>query len=193
MKESIKRFFATLLLIVLSVGTALFIDDLIYDRECKIYPLGEEESVRETVSKYSESYGIPEQTIYTVMKMRSGCNRYYDSDGRIGYMGLDLNDVKLISDLYDVKITDDMLRNPSYNLLFGVQILSRLYSHLGDWNAVYAALLYGESNAAEWLSDGDLIDVTGKLISVPPKKGDEFYEYLKTEKKYVELYFSDKK
>lgn len=192
MKESLKRFFITIVILSLSVATAVFIDRAIDKSDREAHPLGEEESVREVISDYSEQYGIPEEVIYTVMKMRSGCNRFYDSDGRYGYMGLNVDDISVIKDFYDVEITEDMLRNPSYNLLFGVQIISRLYSELGDMNAVYAALIYGKESAAEWISNENYIDITGSLIKVPESVGDEFYEYLKTEEKYTKLYFDNK-
>lgn len=192
MKESFKRFFITIAILSLSVATAVFIDRAIDKNDREEHPLGEEESVREVISNYSSQYGIPEEVIYTVMKMRSDCNRFYDNDGRYGYMGLNVDDISVIKDFYDVEITEDMLRNPSYNLLFGVQIISRLYSELGDMNAVYAALIYGKESAAEWISNENYIDITGSLIKVPESVGDEFYEYLKTEEKYTKLYFDNK-
>lgn len=189
MKDSLKRFFICLIVLALSVGTALVIDKMIDKHEKSVYTLGEEASVLTTVTTYSEKYGIPEEMIYTVMKMRSNCNRFYDSDGKYGYMGLGSDDIPLISGMYDIEITVDMLRNPSYNLLFGVQIISKLYSSLGDKNAVYAALLYGEDKAAEWLLSDKYTDITGSLTSVPESVGKEFYEYIETEQKYSKLYF----
>lgn len=189
MKDSLKRFFICLIVLALSVGTALVIDKMIDKHEKSVYTLGEEASVLTTVTAYSEKYGIPEEMIYTVMKMRSNCNRFYDSDGKYGYMGLGSDDIPLISGMYDIEITVDMLRNPSYNLLFGVQMISKLYSSLGDKNAVYAALLYGEDKAAEWLLSDKYTDITGSLISVPESVGKEFYEYIETEQKYSKLYF----
>lgn len=192
MKDSLKRFFITVMVLVLSVVTALAIDLVLDKKEREEYSLGEEASVYETVEKYSKQYGIPEEMIYTVMKMRSNCTRFYENDGRYGYMGLSIKDVEIIKDSYDVKITEDMLRNPSYNLLFGVQIISKLYSSLGDKNAVYAALLHGSENAEDWLKSSDYTDITGSLVSVPESVGKEFYEYIKTEEKYVKLYFGNK-
>ena len=192
MKDSIKRFIIAVIVLMLSVSTAYFIDRMIDKSERKTYSLGEEESVLKTVTEYSGQYGISEEVIYTVMKMRSNCSRFYESDGRYGYMGLNMDDVSLISDSYSIKITEDMLRNPSYNLLFGVQIISKLYSSLGDENAVYAALLYGEEKVKEWLIDSNYTDITGSLTSVPESMGDEFYSYLETEEKYVRLYFENK-
>lgn len=189
MKDSLKRFFICLIVLAISVGTALVIDKMIDKHEKSVYTLGEEASVLTTVTTYSEKYGIPEEMIYTVMKMRSNCNRFYDSDGKYGYMGLGSDDIPLISGMYDIEITVDMLRNPSYNLLFGVQIISKLYSSLGDKNAVYAALLYGEDKAAEWLLSDKYTDITGSLTSVPESVGKEFYEYIEAEQKYSKLYF----
>ena len=192
MKDSLKRFFISLTVLILSISTALLIDHLIDKKDRADYPLGDEESVRTVVLNYSEQYGISEEMIYTVMKMRSGCNRFYENDGRYGYMGLSKEDVSLIRSSYEVEITEDMLRNPSYNMLFGVQIISKLYSNLEDKNAVYAALLYGEENVREWLTNEKYTDLTGSLVKVPESVGNDFYEYLKTEEKYVKLYFENK-
>lgn len=189
MKDSLKRFFICLTVLILSVCTALILDKMIDKHEKSIYTLGEEKSVLLTVTSYSEKYGIPEEMIYTVMKMRSNCNRFYDSEGKYGYMGLGGDEIPLISEMYDIEITVDMLRNPSYNLLFGVQMISKLYSSLGDKNAVYAALLYGEDKAAEWLLSDKYTDITGSLTSVPESVGKEFYQYIETEQKYSKLYF----
>lgn len=193
MKDSIKRFFITALLLALSIGTAFLIDAYIDKREKEEYPQGDSESVRQTVTQYAETYEIPEEVIYTVIKMRSGFDRSYEKDGRIGYMGLDATEISEIEKLLETDVTEDMARDPSYNLLFGVQYLRSLYSGLGDWNAVYAALLCGKEKASEWSSNTDLTDVTGTLVSLPEDNefAKEFEEYLKTEEKYAELYYSE--
>ena len=192
MKDSIKRFVFVVTLLALSISTAFLLDDLLDKNDRKKYPLGEEESVITVIENYSAQYGIPEEMIYTVMNMRSGCNRFYENEGRYGYMGLNLDDVALISGSYEGGISEDMLRNPSYNLLFGVQIISKLYSELEDKNAVYSALLYGSEQTAKWLENEEYTDLTGSLVKVPKGVGNDFYDYLKTEEKYVKLYFENK-
>lgn len=195
MKDSIKRFITTVILLSLSVGTAFLLDGFIDMYEKKQYPLGDADSVSATVSAYSGSYGIPEEVIYTVMKMRSGCNRDFENDGRIGYMGLDKTELSEIGKLIGIEITEEMAKNPSYNLMFGVEYLKNLYSGLGDWNAVYAALICGKESASEWSQNKELTDVTGALISLPEghESEDTFKEYIKTEDKYLKLYFSEEK
>ena len=122
--------------------------------------------------------------------MRSGCDRYYYSDGRIGFMGLTLEECEEVKSEVGIIPSADLLRDPAYNLHFGIHVLKRYYSLLGDWNSVYAALICGKESAIKWSSDSSLLDERGFLVRLPDteKNASLFAEYLKTEKKYVELY-----
>ncbi len=192
MRDSVKRFMLTATLCLLAVISAFYVDGLITKYEKEQYPLGKAPGLRETVASYSESYGIPEEVIYTVMKMRSGIDQRYDKNGRIGYMGLSYDEISELEAMLDREITSEMIRNPSNNLMFGIEYLNGLYKVLEDWNTVYAALLMGRSRALELSSDKKLTDITGSLIALPEgdEMAEEFKAYLKTEEKYKELYFN---
>jgi hypothetical protein len=150
--------------------------------------------MREVISRYSEEYNIPEKVIYTVIYVRSGGDRSFSSRERIGYFALSHEELNTVEELLGINITAEMAGKPSYNLLFGITYLNYLYSSVGDWNAVYAALLCGRDELLEWGSDRRLTDSTGSLIALPEghAQTDMFRYYIDVEKKYAELYFSDK-
>lgn len=190
MKDGFKRFLIVLLLVLLSTGSAYLVDRTIDKIDRDNYPLGDDVNVQNAVANYSEQYSIPEEVIYTVMKMRSGCDRYYYSDEKIGLMALTVKECETVKSEVGITPTAELLRDPAYNLHFGVYLLKKYYSALGDWNGVYAALICGVDNAARWSADPSLLDTTGSLVRLPESEENAslFEEYLKTEKKYLELY-----
>lgn len=193
MPAPIKRFLLIILVLVLSVASAIGVDGLITRYERNVFPLGDSEAMRKAITEYSEEYNIPERVIYTVIHVRSGGRRSYNEHGRIGYFGLSREELDTVGRLTGLTVTDAMAKKPSYNLLFGVTYLKYLYSSFGDWNSVYAALLCGRDQLLEWGSDRNLADATGALVSLP--EGHEqtaaFKYCLDVEKKYTSLYFSD--
>ena len=190
MKDGFKRFIIVLLLLLLSTGSAYLVDKSIDRSDRDKYPLGDDAGVKNVIANYSEQYDVPEYVIYTVMKMRSGCDRYYYSDGRIGFMALTVKECELVKKEAGMDPTEALLKDPAYNLHFGIHLLKKYYSSLGDWRSVYAALICGKEKAAKWSGDTSLLDETGSLVRLP--EGEEnaslFEDYLKTEKKYLELY-----
>jgi hypothetical protein len=192
MPAPVKRFLLIVLVLCLSFASARGVDLLITKYEHNMYPLGDSDGMRETISKYSEEYDVPEEIIYTVIHVRSRGNRSYNEHGRIGFFGLSRNELDTVGRILGISVTSTMAKKPSYNLLFGVTYLKYLYSSFGDWNSVYAALLCGRDELLEWGSDRSLIDVTGSLVALPEghEQTDAFKYYLDVERKYVELYFS---
>ncbi len=190
MKDGFKRFMIVLLLVLMSTGSAYLVDRMIDKTDRDKYPLGDDANVKNVIASYSEQYSVPEEVIYTVMRMRSGCNRYYYSDGKIGFMALTVKECETVREEAGIIPTEELLRDPSYNLHFGIHLLKKYYSALGDWNGVYAALLCGTENVARWSADPSLLDATGSLVRLPENEENAslFEEYLKTEKKYLELY-----
>ncbi len=191
MKDSIKRFLITAILLALSVSSAVYADSIILKKEKAEYPCNSEQGLLDTVRKYSESYGIPLEVIYTVMYMRSGCDPTFEENGRIGYMALTEKEIDELEGLLSLDITDEMLRVPSNNLMLGVEYISHLQSLYGDKNSIYASLICGKEEMLAFSENRKLYDVTGSLISLPEghEKEEEFKKYLETEEKYVELYF----
>ena len=195
MPAPVKRFLLIILVLFMSFASAKGVDSLITKYERNVFPLGDSEAMRETVTKYSEEYDVPERVIYTVIQVRSGGRRSFNEHGRVGYFGLSREELNTVGKLLDISITDAMAKKPSYNLLFGVTYLKYLYSSFGDWNSVYAALLCGRDQLLEWGSDRNLADATGALVALPEghEQTSAFKYCLEVEKKYVALYFSDNK
>ena len=96
MKDGFKRLLIVLLLVLLSTGSAYLVDRTLDKIDRDNYPLDDDINVQNAVASYSEQYAIPEEVIYTVMKMRSGCDRYYNSDGRIGLMALTVKECEAV-------------------------------------------------------------------------------------------------
>lgn len=194
MPAPVKRFLLIALVLLLSYGSARGVDSLITTYEQNVFPLGDSDGMRESITKYSEEYDIPEKVIYTVIHVRSGGKRGFNEHGRVGYFGLSREELDTVGRLLKLEITDAMAKKPSYNMLFGITYLKYLYSSFGDWNSVYAALLCGRDELLEWGSDRNLADATGALIALPEghEQTEAFNYYLKVEKTYENLYFSDK-
>ena len=128
MPAPVKRFLLIVLVLCLSFASARGVDLLITKYEHNMYPLGDSDGMRETISKYSEEYDVPEEIIYTVIHVRSRGNRSYNEHGRIGFFGLSRNELDTVGRILGISITSTMAKKPSYNLLFGVTYLKYLYS-----------------------------------------------------------------
>ncbi len=191
MKAALKRFLIIFTLLFLSISSAVATDRFIDKKEMEKYPIEDTAGLYEAVISYSEKYSIPPEVIYTVIRERSGVSASYTSGGRIGYMALSADEVKKVGEILELDITSEMLLDPSNSLLLGVTYLSDLYSKLGEWNAVYAALIIGDKEVLLLADEKELHDVTGALISLPEgyDGADAFARYLETEEKYRELYF----
>ena len=192
MPAPVKRFLLVILVLALSYGSAKGVDVLITKYERNLFPLGDSDAMRETITEYSKVYNIPEEVIYTVIHVRSGGRRGFAEHGRVGYFGLSRDELDAVGKILKLDITDTMAKKPSYNLLFGITYMKYLYSSFGDWNSVYAALLCGRDELLEWGSDRSLTDATGALVSLPEghEQTDSFRYFLEVEEKYTSLYFS---
>ncbi len=123
----------------------------------------------EMVNSAADSYGVPEELIYAVIKTESN----FDPDavsaaGAVGLMQLmpgtfeDITNNFLGEHLPPEKISD-----PATNIKYGVYYLSWLKSKLKDWNTVLAAYNKGIGDVYEWLETPEYSDDGETLKYIP--------------------------
>ncbi len=182
-----------LFVIVAAILFGFFFDHIYIRIECLIYPRPEE--YREFVEKYSHTYDVPVELVYSVIKTESNFDpAAVSAKGAIGLMQMMpktfewiTND--LLCDYHNV----EMLYDPETNIKYGTYYLSRLLNKFNDLDTAIAAYNGGEGNVGEWLKDKRYSDDGVKLnIDDIPSEYSETKQYVKKVNKalskYRELY-----
>ncbi len=175
------------LILVIAVAAGFLADLLITLVEKAIYPRKFEAYVEVS----SETYGVPEEMIYALIKCESG----FDS-GAVSHAGA-VGLCQLMPDTFEW-LTDDilyehlepgMLYDPETNIRYGVCYLARLYDRYADWSLAFAAYNAGPGRVDEWLEDPDYADGEGGLKKIPFRETRQYVEKLeKAWAKYEALY-----
>lgn len=147
------------------------------------------------VELYSESYSVPRELIYAVIKTESS----YESDavskkGAVGLMQIKPDTFVWLCEKNEDENNDpDLLYNPQVNIKYGTYYLDMLYSEFGSWETALAAYNAGPSNVRKWLKDSKYSS-DGTLTNIPFAETRQYVEkVIKARDTYTELYFSEKK
>ena len=106
------------------------------------------------VEKYCTEYGIPEYTVYAVIKTESNFSKdAVSKSGAIGLMQLMPETYKWLVSRSEGKPGD--IYDPEENIKYGVYLLSILYEKYGDDEMVFAAYNAGMGNVDKWLAEGE--------------------------------------
>lgn len=131
----------------------------------KYYPIAYEEEV----ALASDTYGIDEAIIYSIIYCESSFNREAVSnlDAR-GLMQMLPSTYEWLCSLDGVEYDEENLFDPQENIYYGTRYLSMLYDRYENWDAVFAAYHAGNGRVDKWLEEGTVvIDAEGKLTGVP--------------------------
>ena len=118
-----------------------FYEKKVYRREYKEY-----------VEKYSAEYGVPEYTVYAVMKTESNFSKdAVSKSGAIGLMQLMPETYLWLVERSGAEAGD--IYDPEENIKYGVYLLSILYERYGEDETVFAAYNAGIGNVDKWLAE----------------------------------------
>ncbi len=161
-----KRIFIVFLIIFLAITLGIathFLWNLI---DQKSHP----KTYEEIVKTYSEEYDVPEDLIFSVIKVESGFDPYARSSaGAVGLMQMMpstfewlTGEEHLNENLSALRLTD-----PEVSIRYGTYYLRYLYLKFENWDTVLAAYNGGEGNVAKWLDDPEYSDGQGNLTYIP--------------------------
>ena len=181
------RGWAIALIAAIAIGLGFFADFVITCFEKQSYP----QDYAEYVTVYAETYGIPENLVYSVIRTESDFES--GAISRVGAIGL----MQLMPDTFKW-LTDDvlfehmevgMLYDPETNIRYGTYYLSYLYDRYGNWDLALAAYNGGLGNVDKWLADPAYADGLGGLKKIPFKETRQFVKRVSEAwEKYDKLY-----
>ena len=181
------RGFAIALIAAIAIALGFLADFVITCLEKQAYPQGYESYV----TVYAETYGVPENLVYSVIRTESDFES--GAVSRVGAIGL----MQMMPDTFKW-LTDDilfehmevgMLYDPETNIRYGTYYLSYLYDRYADWDLVIAAYNGGPGNVDKWLEDDSYSDGEGGLKKIPFKETRQFARRVnRAWDKYEKLY-----
>lgn len=130
----------------------------------------------EQVEKYSDTYGVPEEIIYSVIKCESSFKADAKSkDGAIGLMQIMPATFEDLCRRMGEQYNESLLYDPEVNIKYGTFYLSYLYSRYGVWETVFAAYNAGYGRVDGWLDNPD-ISTDGRLENIPFEETKNYVE-----------------
>ena len=189
MKEisQVRRIVAVLLIICISIGGGILINELWNIIDKKLHPV----DYSEIISAASEEFDVPQYIIYATIKVESDFDpNAVSSAGAIGLMQMMPSTFEwLTSDEHlGENLSTKKLDDPTVSIRYGTYYLSYLYKKFDyNWDTAFAAYNGGEGNVAKWLNDENYSDLEGNLTNIPYK---ETANYVKKINKEIENYKS---
>ena len=175
------------LIAAIAIALGFLADFVITCLEKQAYPQGYESYV----TVYAETYGVPENLVYSVIRTESDFES--GAVSRVGAIGL----MQIMPDTFKW-LTDDilfehmevgMLYDPETNIRYGTFYLSYLYDRYADWDLVIAAYNGGPGNVDKWLEDDSYSDGEGGLKKIPFRETRQFARRVnRAWDKYEKLY-----
>ena len=173
MKIKTKRAVVFISIIAIALVTGILIGlcwDL-YDRFVLPY------KYQSCIEKYSAEYDIPEEIIFSVIKVESGFRASVTSPvGAMGLMQMMPTTFEWLTGDYHLgeNLPTVSLYDPEVNIRYGTYYLRYLKDKFGDWNTVLAAYNAGEGTVSKWLAD-ERYSSDGKTLHTIPIAETESY------------------
>lgn len=185
MKRSTRLFLCLLALIILAVAALVAIP---YIRQ-HFYP----REYSELVSKYCDSFAVPEPLAYAVIQAESDFDPNATSHvGAKGLMQLMPETLDWLSRLLGEDKPSGDITDPETNIKYGVYYLRHLYDRFGDWDTALAAYNAGHGRVATWLSDSRYSDDGVKLKKIPFEETENYVNKVNASRKqYEEIYYGE--
>ena len=191
MKLTAGRVVAVLLLIALSVGFGFAFDAIATQIEQGNHPRPEE--LAPLVQENSVGYGLPEHTVWALLKVSSDFqSNAVSPNGAIGLCSLTPAQFSFIcTKLHGgEELNDGLLYDPETNLRAGAAYLSYLYDRYGVWDHAFAAYRAGTDAVDAWLQSAELISDQGVLTEIPDDEAAAFVSAMqKAVHYYSKLYY----
>lgn len=188
-KTHARRIVAVLLIICISIGGGILVNELWNVIEQKLHP----RDYSEIISAASEEFDIPEYIIYATIKVESDFDpNAVSSAGAIGLMQMIPSTFEWLTgpQHLDENLSTKALDDPKVNIRYGTYYLSYLYKKFDyNWDNTFAAYNGGETNVASWLKDPQYSDLKGNLTNIPFKETENYVKKINKEiDAYRELY-----
>ena len=136
------------------------------------------------ISTYSQEYDIPEEIIFSVIKIESGFRASVTSyAGAMGLMQIMPDTFEWLTGEFHLNenLTSAMLFDPEVNIRYGTYYLRYLKNKFGDWNTVLAAYNAGEGNVTKWLADKQYSNDGKTLHTIPLDETDKYVKKVNNE------------
>lgn len=184
-KTQARRIVAVLLIICISIGCGILINDLWNVIDKKLHPT----DYSEIIAAASEEFDIPQYIIYATIKVESNFDsNAVSSAGAIGLMQMMPSTFEWLTgeEHLNENLSTKKLDDPEISIRYGTYYLSYLYKKFDyNWNNTFAAYNGGEGNVAKWLNNSEYSDLQGNLTSIPYR---ETANYVKKINKEIETY-----
>lgn len=184
----LKRFIAVLLIVCISLGLGIAVNEIWNYIERKTHP----KSYAEIISAASVEFDVPEYIIYATIKVESNFDPEAESSaGARGLMQMLPSTFEWLTKDHlreDLPFPKKQLTDPEVSIRYGTYYLSYLYKKFDyNWNTAFAAYNGGEGNVAKWLKDPKYSDGDGNLVAFP-KEFKETENYVKKIHNAIETY-----
>ncbi|MBE6531631.1 MAG: lytic transglycosylase domain-containing protein [Ruminococcaceae bacterium] len=185
MSTQTKRILALLIVLALSIGIGVAVNELWNFIDRKIHPL----SYEEIISNASEEFDVPKNVIYATIKVESGFDALaMSSKGASGLMQMMPSTFEWLTgdEHLGEHLPQRKLNDPEVSIRYGTYYLSYLYKKFDyNWDTAFAAYNGGEGNVAKWLNDPKYSDGKGNLTDIP---FEETEKYVKKINRAIEAY-----
>ena len=187
--QNTKRFVAIILIICISLGGGIAINELWNAFDRHTHPM----IYVDIIYAASLEFEVPQYIIYATIKVESDFDQYAESSaGAIGLM-------QMMPDTFEWLTSDEhlaenlsrkKLEDPETSIRYGTYYLSYLYRKFDyNWNTAFAAYNGGEGNVAEWLQSSKYSDMNGNLTDIPFKETKNYVKKINSAiKTYQNLY-----
>lgn len=184
-KAQVRRIVAVLLIICISIGGGILINEAWNAIDKRLHP----KDYSEIIAAASDEFDIPEYIIYATIKVESNFDpNAVSSAGAIGLMQMMPSTFEWLTgeEHLDENLSTRKLDDPEVSIRYGTYYLSYLYKKFDyNWDNTFAAYNGGEGNVAKWLADPEYSDLKGNLTNIPYK---ETANYVKKINKEIEAY-----
>jgi len=173
MRKALLRSISVVLIIGLSLICGLVYSKICEKLEYKAHPL----EFSETVSKYSEKFGVPEIIVYSVIKTESNFqSNAVSSAGAVGLMQIMPTTCEWIAGKLGENYEFALMYDPDTNIRYGTYLISFLKLRYGNWDTVFAAYNAGLGRVDGWLENEEYSSGNGVLHTIPFKETREYIE-----------------
>lgn len=184
-KSNARRVVAVLLIICISIGGGILINEAWNAIDKRLHP----KEYSEIIAEVSKEFDIPQYIIYATIKVESNFDpNAVSGAGAIGLMQMMPSTFEWLTgdEHLGENLSTKKLDDPEVSIRYGTYYLSYLYKKFDyNWNNTFAAYNGGEGNVAKWLENPEYSDLKGNLTNIPYK---ETSNYVKKVNKEIEIY-----
>ncbi len=188
MRKAMIRSITVIVILSLVVASGLIYDKVCHELDKKQYP----REYSQYVTKYAAEYGVPENIIYSVIKVESDfVSNAVSHAGAVGLMQITPDTCDWIAFRLGETTDNGLMYDPETNIKYGTYLLSYLSKEFGAIDTVFAAYNAGVGRVSGWLENSEYTDENGVLVNIPFPETENYIKKVNAAiEKYTELYYS---